>query len=158
MKRLRLLIVTLAVVTLVSARPQGGGVQPTVRTSLRLQLPPMAGVLGDAPLVVIPRVNDGKTVAATSTPIIRSNTAWRLRVTLIASADPTLVVRVATADGRAVVMSGKATTAVVAESADRCARCAVRLDWVFTFSGSANAKSGAPRILPGIAYSAEPRE
>ena len=95
-------------------------------------------------------------VTATSTPVVRSNTSWRLRVTLVAPLDPALVVKVTAKDGKAVELSGKAMSAVVAEGATRCARCEVRLGWQFVFAAEAKGKKTSPRIIPVIRYSAEP--
>ncbi|MCX5760300.1 MAG: hypothetical protein NTW72_02145 [Gemmatimonadetes bacterium] len=95
-------------------------------------------------------------VTATSTPVVRSNTSWRLRVTLVAPMDPALVVKVTAKDGKAVELSGKAMSAVVAEGATRCARCEVRLGWQFVFATEPKGKKATPRVIPVIRYSAEP--
>ncbi len=167
------------------AGPQQGTPGPTpvrtatVRTSVGIQQGRLAGVVGDAPLVFGPtgggeeksegkseRKSDSKgenggsgsdpIVTATSTPVVRSNTSWRLRVTLVAPLDPALVVKVTAKDGKAVELSGKAMSAVVAEGATRCSRCEVRLGWQFVFAAEPKGKKTSPRVIPVIRYSAEP--
>ncbi len=95
-------------------------------------------------------------VTATSTPVVRSNTSWRLRVTLVAPLDPALVVKVTARDGKAVELSGKAMSAVVAEGATRCARCEVRLGWQFVFAPTPKGQKVPTHVIPVIRYSAEP--
>ena len=95
-------------------------------------------------------------MTATSTPVVRSNTSWRLRVTLVAPLDPALVVKVTAKDGKAVELSGKAMSAVVAEGATRCARCEVRLGWQFVFAPTPKGQKVPTHVIPVIRYSAEP--
>ncbi len=190
--RRTLAAVTLAASTVLCARAatgqQRGDAQ--VVTRVGIQQLPLAGVIGDAPLVFSKGTGgderagekgdgkgegegdgkgdgkgegDGKgdrkarIVRATSRPVVRSNTAWRLRVTLLPPLDPALLVKIVAKDGREITLSARETNAVVAEGARACDRCEVLLAWEFVYAAGQKGKKAPLRIVPGIHYTAEPR-
>ena len=67
------------------------------------------------------------------------------------------MVKITTRDARAIALSANKTSAVVAEGAMACDRCAVRLAWEFVFAAEQKGRKEPPRVVPGIQYTAEPR-
>ena len=67
------------------------------------------------------------------------------------------MVKITTRDGRAIALSANKTSAMVADGAMTCDRCAVRLAWEFVVAAEQKGKKAPPRVVPGIQYTAEPR-
>jgi hypothetical protein len=143
-------VALVAASALVSAGAQQG---PAVRTNIGIRVGRLAGILGDAPFTIV-QVR-GPNVDATSAPVVRSNTAWRLIATLPAPVDPKLTVRVS-AGGRTVALDAASPRATIATGAAPCASCTVRLDWTFQFGASNAGRKGAMPTLPSVVYTAEP--
>ncbi|MDQ8153597.1 MAG: hypothetical protein P3B98_02945 [Gemmatimonadota bacterium] len=128
----------------------------SVRTRLGVEVGRLAGVVG-SPAMTIEKF-DGKKVEARSTPVVRANAAWQLRVTLAAPVDPKLTVTVE-GDDRGATLSAKNPSAIVAVGNAPCQRCEVELEWSFTLASPVKGgKKATVPTLPVIRYTAEPQQ
>jgi hypothetical protein len=158
--RLRTAFLAVALIVAVAprhllGRGQQGQQGAAVPTRVGIHLGRLAGVVGATVMTI--GESEGKKVEATSRPVVRSNTAWRLRVTLQQPVDPNLEVTVEGGDEAAVTLSARTPSAIVAVGRKACVHCEVPLEWHFVLAAPVtHGKKALPPALPIVLYTAEP--